>query len=611
MITPMSRVVVAAIATSKEETLKSLRKWGLLHVLPLQTPENERVSAAKAALANAQRAFEALPSKANESSIAIEDHNLLSQISGVIQSNKEAEEALTQSSVELQKVEAFGNFDPKSIRELQKHGINIKLYSAEEKVYRLHTAKDLIYRVGEDFIVKEFKRENGELYFATFSEHHINLPYTEIALPSKSVRELKRDRDDAIKTIAECKEKLAAYAGMRNKVSKLLTLAVDDLAFGVADAGMRSETGICFIQGYCPKDKLPSLGEVAKENGWGISTYEPTKDEAVPTLLTHKKAIKPIDALYNVIGITPGYREIDVSSAFLCFFSIFFAMIVGDAAYGLFFAGMTFWASKKFKDAPRYPFHFLYLMSGCTIIWGILNASYLGLNKNEGDVMLVPAVIDIVRASWAPEGLKNIALWIRNDDNTKFLCFVLAVIHLTIAHIWNAWVHRDNKATVISQLGWLCTTWMMFFLARNMVLQDEFPPFEIYGINIAFCIGIFGVALILIGAVIKAEWFNIGMLPLNLVSNLVDVISYIRLFAVGMAGYSVANAFNGMVAPLFGSMYGAIGAAFILLFVHALNITLAAMGVAVHAVRLNTLEFSNNVGVEWSGNAYTPFKKNT
>jgi len=100
------------------------------------------------------------------------------------------------------------------------------------------------------------------------------------------------------------------------------------------------------------------------------------------------------------------------------------------------------------------------------------------------------------------------------------------------------------------------------------------------------------------------------MLPLNLVSNLTDVISYIRLFAVGMAGYSVANAFSGMIAPLFGTALGSACAALILLLVHALNIALAGMGVAVHAVRLNTLEFSNSVGVEWSGRPYTPFMKN-
>jgi V/A-type H+-transporting ATPase subunit I len=594
MITTMSRIVVAATDASKEKTLNVLREWGLLHVLPLQTPENERVATAKTALANAQRVFEAVPAKSsNISGNAIEDHNLLSQINGIMQSKKEAQEASIQSSAELKKVEAFGEFDPHKVRKLLKRGINIKLYSAEEKAY-----KGAINGI----VTKEFKRANGEVFFAAFSENLINLPYTEIALPSKPVKELKQDIENAAKTIEECDKKLAAYSSKKRHIGELVVEASDELAFMSAEAGMRSEAGVCFIQGYCPKEKLASLNALAAKNGWGIFSKEPAEDEAVPTLLKHKKAVKPIDALYSVIGINPGYREIDVSSVFLCFFSIFFAMIVGDAVYGLLFAAITFFVSKKLKDAPRYPFQFLYLMSGCTIVWGILNASYLGLNTS-GDVMVVPAVLDMCKASWSPEGLRNFAAWIRDADNNKFLCFILAVIHLTIAHIWNAFAHRDDKATVIVQIGWLCTTWMMFFLARNMVLGHNFPQEVLY-------LGIGGAVLIVIGSIMKAEWFSIGMLPLNLVSNLVDVISYIRLFAVGMAGYSVANAFNGMVAPLFGSIPGSACAALILLLVHALNITLAVMGVAVHAVRLNTLEFSNNVGVEWSGNPYTPFRKN-
>ncbi|MDR2595047.1 MAG: hypothetical protein LBC87_09800 [Fibromonadaceae bacterium] len=594
MITTMSRIVVAATDASKEKTLNSLREWGLLHVLPLQTPESDKVAAAKTAFASAQKVFEAISSKtSNTPENAIEDSNLLAQINGVMQSKKEAQEALALSSAELKRVEAFGEFEPHGVRKLLKRGINIKLYSAEEKAFK---------GAGNDIVIKEFKRANGVVFFAAISQKQIDLPYTEISLPPKPVKELKQDIENANRTIEECEKKLTAYSSKKKKIGELVVEASDELAFTSAEAGMRSEIGVCFIQGYCPKEKLASLKELAAKNGWGFSATEPTEEEAVPTLLKHKKLVKPIDALYSVIGINPGYREIDVSAVFLCFFSIFFAMIVGDTVYGLLFAAITFFASKKFKNAPRYPFQFLYLMSGCTVIWGFLNASYLGLNT-EGDVMVVPAVLDILRASWAPQGLKDFAAWIRDAENTKFLCFTLAVIHLTIAHVWNAFAHRDDKGAVITQIGWLCTTWMMFFLARNMVLGHVFPQNVLY-------LGIGGAVLIIIGSAIKAEWFSIGMLPLNLVSNLVDVISYIRLFAVGMAGYSVANAFNGMVAPLFGSIPGTACAALILLLVHALNIALAVMGVAVHAVRLNTLEFSNNVGIEWSGNPYTPFRKN-
>ena len=594
MITKMSRIVVAATDASKEKTLNTLREWGLLHILPLQTPEGEKVTAAKTAFENTKKVFEAISyRKGHVPEHAIDEHNLLAQINGIMQSRKEAEEALALSSAELKRLEAFGEFDPHKVRKLIKHDITIKLYSANEKTFK---------NFGDDIVIKVFKKENDKIFFAAISKKPIELPYNEILLPSKPVKEIKQDVENANKIIEECKKKLKDYASKKKKIGELVVEASDELAFTSAEAGMRSEIGVCFIQGYTPKEKLESLKELAAKNGWGISAEEPTEEEAVPTLLKHKKAVKPIDALYNVIGISPGYREIDVSPVFLCFFSIFFAMIVGDTVYGLLFAGITFYASKKFKDAPRYPFQFLYLMSGCTIVWGILNASYLGLNTEAGKPMMVPAVLDICRASWSPQGLKNFAAWIRDENNIKFLCFVLAVIHLTIAHIWNAYTNRDSKATIIIQMGWICTTWMMFFLAGKMIVNRPFP-------DEAYYLGAGGIVLVLAGTIMKADWFNVGMFPLNLVNNLVDIISYIRLFAVGMAGYSVANAFNGMVAPLFGSIPGSAAAALILLLVHSLNIALAGMGVAVHAVRLNTLEFSSNVGIQWSGSPYTPFRK--
>ena len=93
---------------------------------------------------------------------------------------------------------------------------------------------------------------------------------------------------------------------------------------------------------------------------------------------------------------------------------------------------------------------------------------------------------------------------------------------------------------------------------------------------------------------LKQDFISIPMLVLDVVNSFTDVISYIRLFAEGMSGAAIAEAFNDMLSPLFGSAVGIAGAAFLLLFVHGLNIALAVMGVAVHAVRLNTLEFCRN-----------------
>ena len=106
------------------------------------------------------------------------------------------------------------------------------------------------------------------------------------------------------------------------------------------------------------------------------------------------------------------------------------------------------------------------------------------------------------------------------------------------------------------------------------------------------------------------------MLPLSVMSALGDIISYVRLFAVGLASVKVAENFNSMATGLLSganpwwlNSLMAVAMAAILVIGHGLNLAMAALSILVHAVRLNTLEFSNHKGVTWSGRAFNPFRK--
>lgn len=105
---------------------------------------------------------------------------------------------------------------------------------------------------------------------------------------------------------------------------------------------------------------------------------------------------------------------------------------------------------------------------------------------------------------------------------------------------------------------------------------------------------------------------NHFLLPLTLVSFFTDIISYVRLFAVGVATVAVMDAFNGMAMSIgFGNMLTGAAAVLILLFGHSLNLVLAGLAVLVHGVRLNTLEFSTHKGLTWSGHTFHPFSRSS
>jgi V/A-type H+-transporting ATPase subunit I len=201
------------------------------------------------------------------------------------------------------------------------------------------------------------------------------------------------------------------------------------------------------------------------------------------------------------------------------------------------------------------------------------------------------------------------------------LCFLIGAVQLSIGHLWNVIeLAREKSLKALEQLGWTLTTWFMFFLADDMVIggnmsrylgsPDALKPFTGSAVDYAV---LAGVGLILFFMMkpreIKDGWFNLVLLPLNLIGNFTDVVSYVRLFAVGTAGFAVAAAFNTMIfggeVTLLGGLIGAVLA----FLAHTLNILLCVMGVLVHGIRLNTLEFSNHKGISWSGAPYRPFAK--
>jgi V/A-type H+-transporting ATPase subunit I len=292
-----------------------------------------------------------------------------------------------------------------------------------------------------------------------------------------------------------------------------------------------------------------------------------------------------------MIGVAPAYHEVDISALFLIFFSIFFAMLIGDAGYGILFVLLTVFGKIKFHKAPQEVFNLLLITSVCTIVWGVLTGSYFGLSD-------IPAPLKQLRLGWltGPGADKNIML----------LCFLLGTVHLTIAHAWNTF-RMINTWQALAQIGWIGSTWTMFFAARTLVLGAVFPPVMTWVLAVSIVL-----IVLFMNPVkkIKSEWFNYIILPLNIVSNFVDVVSYVRLFAVGAASFALANAFNQMAMDVgFGGFLSGLVASLILFFSHLLNILLSAMGVMVHGVRLNTLEFSGHIGVQWAGRKYIPFRK--
>ena len=196
---------------------------------------------------------------------------------------------------------------------------------------------------------------------------------------------------------------------------------------------------------------------------------------------------------------------------------------------------------------------------------------------------------------------------LRDSQHIQSLCFLIGAIHLSIAHLWRS-VMKLPSVRALSELGWVLILWGAYFLAKMLILADAFPQFALW-----FFVA--GASLVVLFTnpmrnILRGISSGFGNLLLNFVNSFTDVVSYIRLFAVGLATVAIADAFNKMAMDIgYNSVFTGIVTSLILILGHALNMILGSLAIIVHGVRLNVLEFCSHLDIKWSGFSYKPLKE--
>jgi len=587
MITPMKKVSVVCLQTDKENTLARLRELGVLHVVPEKNTSAETLPLASTAAATARLALESLHAfekpfhhQGHVSSRDVAD--IINEAANLHAQRMHHEEQLTMLQQARHAQAPFGDFSPDTVRSLSARGIIVKLY---------HVRDLEALAVPEGVQVHTLSSDRKGTHIAAIAEQDFSLDATPFHLPTQSLSEMDREIASHQDVIAGFNQELLALTPSIPQVADELHRRCEAEQFAKVHDGMGHHGRVAYLTGFAPADSVGALQAAAKAEGWGLKIEEPAEDDVVPTLLKLPTWVKPIKAVLQMLAILPGYRESDISGLFLIFFSIFFALLIGDAGYGVLFLGVTLIARYKKPKAPAYPFVLFGILSVCTILWGVVTGNYFGIAAS-----VLPAPLQTLQIGWLTGA--------QAQGNMITLCFLIGAIHLTIAHVWNV-IALAPAAKALAQLGWIGLVWSMYLTAQNMVLGNAYP---------AFFLPLFvsSLALILLFMTspkdMKKDWIQHAMFPLSVVNCFVDIVSYIRLFAVGMASLAVAQSFNGMAAGLgWENVWTVPLMALILLLGHGLNIILCALGILVHGVRLNTLEFSLHKNIEWKGVPYRPF----
>lgn len=595
MIVPMQRVAVLCTASSEKATLDALQSLGVLHIC--QAPSNDApalheaqealdgankalllVTMTAADLAREKVALPAAPADATPESI-------LADAARLDATNAERNALRAQ----IMRYEPFGDFDPEEARSLAEKGLAVRLFRAPAGTPAPEAGEGAVVSI----LLPPGKSPDKATYGAIIGDCELPGTAEAIPLPDQSLQSMKNQEAYLAKRIRSLRLAIASCTTLSDKIKTTIAERTTIRDFAAAQASMGAQDGVLWLEGYAPDDKLEGLREAAKAHGWGIAARDPDEDENPPTLLRPPRIFRPVTLLFKMLGIVPGYREVDMSVIFYAFFTLFFAMLVGDAGYGLVILAATLYFRKKFSKAPSAPFVLLTVFGVATTVWGILSATYFGIETDH-----LPAIAN-----------HPVAQWLNGNEhqNIMQLCFLIGAIHLSIARLWSAAALFPNKK-FLAEVGWTGIVWTMYCASCMVVIKGfVFPPFMYY---VAGASALLIALFMLDKSEFKEHGAELGMLPLNIISALGDIISYVRLFAVGLSSVMLAQNFNTMALDIHLPLVAKIPCVILILFIgHAMNLAMGALSILVHAVRLNTLEFSNHKGITWSGYDYDPFRR--
>ncbi len=579
MIVPMKKVFVAAREPDHDRLLEALGRLGVVHLVPVDPEQAVADEETLTAIDHADRAIQVLagcesagdPQEIVPAEAVETIHHLEHQ--GI-----EGRARLHALHQQISELTAWGDVELKQLDALDETiGLQFALVPADS-VGDIHA--ELIYPIGSP-------RRKEQLVAIASRDGRIELPEsaTPVERPPRDRPALKAEAASIDAMLAANSEQLASIAHLSESIRSYRDGLTTSAEATVASRSATAGNGVTALQGWAPATKAATLHNDLAAEGLdvAIETMDPVGDDAPPTLVTYPRWARPIQGLFNVLGTIAGYDEFDVGVPFILAFPIFAAMLIGDGAlmvlsFGLFYGKL---APKLGRPLTQ----LMIIVGAATLIWGTLSGNFFGVRVFANP----PIPVDMSDRS--RELIMNIS-------------FFMGAIHLSVAQLWQA-VRLFPGLQFLSKVGWAAFIWGMLGLVQQLVLgyapvTDPTSPFLYLLLS--------GGALAILFAhpsrnPLKMLGLGIADFPLNMISAFSDVISYVRLMAVGLASGILATSFNELATDIDFLPATIV----ILVLAHGLNFALCIVAMFAHGVRLNMLEFCNNLGMQWTGYAYQPF----
>ena len=591
MVTEMTKYGFILMSGDADAFLEKLQRVGVMDITRSMKPVDEqsekmsfKADLYRKALANLKAVQPAEFAEKTYGDLAV---NVLD----TVKEKEEAESQLNQLYKELDESKPWGNFDVEGIQRLAEQGLKLHFYKAK--------AIDPTWK--EQFALSEISNDGNFAYFVVVADNdEYDFPLKELPAPTRDSKTIQKEISAKEYEIEQKDKHLSELKCHEDDIKKALdkTLSKLDLHLAHASGEKAAEDYITVFEGFAPVETEPALHELLdKENVFYLEDKAKVDDNP-PIKLKNNKFVSMFELLTDMYG-RPKYNEFDPTVFISIFFMLFFAFCMGDMGYGL----VLILASLGLKKVLGNIAPLGVTLGIATTVVGFFFHTFFST--------------DMLTWSWLPEGVKSIMLpsQIAGYDGTMVLALLVGIVHICLALIVKTYqtTKVNGFANSLGTWGWtllIVGGVVVGGLALMGVMDKEATKWVIIIIGVLSALGIF-----FLNDLHRNPLMNFGSGlwdTYNTATALLgDVLSYLRLYALGLAGAKLGEAFNAIGLQALGD--GGFGwVAFILIVVigHVLNIAMCVLGAFVHPLRLNFLEFFKNSGYEGTGRRYHPLSEN-
>ena len=606
MITKMKKLTFLVYHKEYEEFLNSLRELGVVHIVEKQQgaadntelQENIRLSNRLAAtlklLQNQKHEKNAVI--ATEGGTAARGMQVLDEVDALQTEHGKLSQQLQSYAKEKEALEAWGNFESDNVQKLKNAGYVIGFYSCSEGNYKEEWETEYNAMI--------VNRISSKVFFVTLTKggQEVDLDVEQAKLPAYSLAHLETLYNTTEQAVEENEKKLVTFSETEiPSLKAALKELQSQIEFSKVVLSSEQTAGdkLMLIEGWAPAFSQVEIEAYLNDAHVYYEITDPMPGDNVPIRLNNKGFFawfEPICKLYML----PKYNELDLTPFFAPFFMVFFGLCLGDSGYGLFlFLGATAYRllAKKVTPSMKSIISLIQVLSASTFFCGLLTGTFFGANIYDLDWPIV-------------QRLKHAVLM---DNNDMFrLSLILGVIQILFGMVLKA-VNQTIQfgfKYAIATIGWiilLVSTAVSALFASSELLSMGGTAYKV-----VLCIS--GAMIFLFNTPGKNIFMNIGLGlwdSYNMVTGLLgDVLSYVRLFALGLSGGILAGVFNSLAVGMSPDNVIAGPIVMVLIFVigHAINMFMNVLGAMVHPMRLTFVEFFKNSGYEGGGKEYKPFK---